>query len=423
MSTSTTDHTDRGLTEYADDETGVVSAASLPRHGKQTSRIAERPPLPPIAVILARPVILAVCAALGALIGFTVSDGGGYKAVASVEFTVDGNDVALVEVEGKTLADRMTTPAVISRAATSIDESPIEIDAATSSEWVPGSTLVEVTAEAPTPDRAWIRANALVEAAVADFRDDVRRRLEIAAADANSLIAEQALADTDAETARRTQVGTSLGDRQSALADQSASVSVARKATEARSAGLTVGMGTAIGLAAGLFFGCLIALALGSRGLRAWSLTTLRRFAPSVDVSTAAQLPKLVGELAESGESKVVVIAPRQDREMSERFASEVQRLFALHGKSALTICPPVTATEASDALLKGDRSGIEREGVGPGTLLVVVELHTEAATILQGRSGFRTIVLLRRYKSPVSDALGAASAYGPSRPVLMLAR
>jgi len=402
---------------------GTPSGSHRERKGIRGGKgwVAERTPLPPIAVLLARPVLLIVCALLGALVGFLASDGSGYKAIAAVEFTVDGNDVALVEVEGKTLADRMTTAPIIKRAAAAIQESPEVVRASTTPEWQPGSTLVEVTAVAPTPTEAWTMANALVEATVADYRDDVGRRLDDATADANSLIAERALANPDAESARRAQVGTSLGDRQNALTERSESITIARKATEAISAGLTPGMGAAIGLAAGLFLGCLIALFLGSRGLRTWSLSSLRRLAPDVDMFTAAQLPRLAGELAENGESAIAVVVPRDSGVVGQNLVGDLERLLSLHGRNATTIHLPVSADQASEALLRSGGSGRTRERSGADTLLVVVEDRSEAASVLQGRSGFRTIVMMRGFKSSVSDALAATKAYGPSRPALVL--
>src|SRR6478752_2180832 len=158
MSTLTTVPKEADYSETTAETIAVKPAGShrQPRSARwRKARSARDTALPPIAVLLARPVLLTICAVLGALVGFVISDGSGYRAAASIEFTVDGNDVALVEVEGKTLADRMTSAPVVKRAAAAIDESPEAIEASTTAEWQPGSTLVELAAVAPTPSQAW----------------------------------------------------------------------------------------------------------------------------------------------------------------------------------------------------------------------------------------------------------------------------
>jgi hypothetical protein len=374
--------------------------------------------------MLARPLLLAICVILGGLAGFAAWGDKGYKATATIEFFSSAGLVEMVRLEGTTLASRITSEGVIQRAAKSVGQPATDIAANTTANWQPQSSLVNVTAVAASPDEAVARANAVVNATVATLSEEAVQGLDKATANANSLLLDQLpLPDPDAEAARRSQIGSGLGQRQEGLIGQSQSVSIQSPANVATPAGLTKSMTIAIGLAAGLFAGCLIAVLLGSRGLRVGSLGALRRLAPGVQVLTPSQAPQLAGRIVEAGETYFAVLVTRRSSDLAEAFAADMARILSTHGRTVTSIRPPANVDESSAPLLRADAPNNVRSLVGTDVLLVILEARTESAAMLEGRSGFRTVVLMRQHRTPVSDGLSAARAYMHATPVLMLAK
>jgi hypothetical protein len=426
MSTIRTPRVDRNSRDFdnsAEQPKPKVRTLLNDRHGLSAG-VTEQASLPALGTVLARPVLLSICVILGALAGFAAPDSRGYQATSTIEFFTGAGSVELVGLEGHTLAHRTKAESVIQRAATSTGQSATEIGANTTAKWKPESSLVDVTAVAASRDAAIARANAVATAVVADVRDSVNERLGAATSEANSLLREQSsLADPEAEVARRSEVGASLGQRQEGLKGQSESVFVARTADEATPTGLTKSMGIAIGMAVGLFAGCLIAVLLGTRGLRASSRGALRRLVPGVEVMTPSQAPQLAGRIVEADENFLAVVATPGSSVAAKEFADEIEHILSIHGKTVSMIHPAAELDEASAPLLRADGPSVAQSKVGIDVLLVIVEAGTESAAMLEGRSGFSTVIVMRRRRTPVSAGLWAAQAYARATPVLMLAK
>lgn len=379
---------------------------------------------PPIASILARPLLLTSFVILGGFAGFAMWSGGdGYQSSALVEFAAGGGDIGMVQMEAQTLAEKMITEPVIDRAAARLDESPAAIEEATSAKRQPGSYLVEVTATGGTPKIAAARANAVAQAAVDELRNSVLKRVDTATIEANSLLGDPLLNDPNAEEARRTQVGSAIGGRQEGLKGQSESWSVVKPAIEAQPAGVSRALSTAVGNAVGLFAGCLVAVLLGTRGLRVWSAGAVRRLVGGVEVLTPSETPQLAGEIVESGDPYVAVIVTPGASEVAAQFATDLHRLISTHGKTVTIVHAPPTPDKHAASLLRVDAPSNVADLVGTDVVVMVVDEGTESAAMLEGRSGFRSVILMRRAKSRVSDGLWAAGAFGRSRPVMMLAK
>jgi ElaB/YqjD/DUF883 family membrane-anchored ribosome-binding protein len=390
----------------------------------QGAYIHQQTAFPKIAVLLARPFLLAICVVLGGLAGFAAWGGDkAYHATAMIEFSVAGNDAALVQLEGQTLQAKITTEPVIQRAATSIGHPAAEIAETADANWQQQSLLVAVTALAPSGEEAIARANAVAEAAVAVLNESISQHLGSALSQANSLLKNQSLGDPDAEAARRSEIGASLGQQQDALIAKSESISVSSAANEATATGVSKSMTIGVGNAVGLFAGCLISVLLGTRGLRAWSLGALRRLAPGVEVLTPAQTPELAGRMVEAGETYLAVVVTRHSHAVAEEFAANIERILFTHGKTVTIIRPPANLDEMSAAPLRADAPTKVRSLVGTDVLVVIVEPGTESAAMLEGRSGFRTVILMRQDRTPISDGLSAARSYRNAMPALMLAK
>jgi hypothetical protein len=379
--------------------------------------------IPPIGAMLARPLLLTLWVLIGGIVGFAVWGGKGYQATATVEFTSGGNDVALVQLEGESLAQKITTEPVIQRAATSIGQPVDELGEHVTATWQPQSLMVGVTAVATNGEDAVARANAVAQAAVGVVSDAVDQRLQAASSSANSMLLDQALADPDAELARRSQLGTSLGERQSSLGAESQSVYVSKAAHDAKPAGLTRSLSTAIGLAAGLFAGCLIAVLLGARGLRASSMGAVRRLAPGVEVHTPSEAPQVAARMVEGDESYLAVVVTRRASNVADVFTANLERILRAHGKTVTIVHPAATVDDETAPLLRVDAPDHVGDLVGTDVLVVVLDAGTESAAMLEGQSGFRMVILMRRFRTPVSDGLRAARAYGQATPTLVLGK
>ncbi|MGV0835528.1 hypothetical protein [Mycolicibacterium thermoresistibile] len=411
------------LEAAAEDTSDTVARRGAPgsaaRPGEQPHMRAS--PLP-IGLVLARPVLLSLCVVAGGIVGFTAWDGGkGYEATSLVEFTTNSQDVALVRLEAQTLAEKMTTPAVLERAAAYLAEPVPHLVAGTSAKRFDESYLISVTATGADAESAIARANAVAQAGVDELRDSVLWRVGIATMDGNSLLQTEGLSDPDAEAARRAQVGTAIGGRQEGLKGQSGSWSVARHAADASPAGLTRPLTTAVGLAVGLFVGCLAAVLLGTRGLRPRSAAAVRRLAPGVEVLTPAQTPQLAGRMAETGESYLVVVTTRGASTASDEFVGDLTRLLGMHDKTVTTVAAPASPDESSVRFLRVD--ALTEPDVDSDVLLLRVDAGTESAAMLEGRSGFRTVIVMRRGRTPASAAVAAARSYRNATPTMLLAK
>jgi hypothetical protein len=368
--------------------------------------------------------LLLACIVLGGAVGFLMWGGGdGYEATASVEFTTGSGDIGLVQMEAQTLAEKIMTKSVIERAARSLDEPAAGLAVATTAKRQSASFLIDVTSTGKSPEAAVARANAVAQAAVADLRADVLARVGAATDQANALLQDPQLMDPDAEAARRTQVGSAIGGRQEGLKGQSEAWSVVGPAVQATPAGIPKALSTAMGQAVGLFVGCLIALLLGTRGLRTRSAASVSRLAPGVEVLTTSQTPQIVGRMIQAGDTYLAVVATAGSHDAADEFAAGVERILSAHGKTVTVVHAPATVDPLTNPLLRAGAPTRVRDLVGTDVLVVVVNAGTESAAMLQGRSEIRAVVLVRRNQTSISDALSAQRAYKESAPTLVVAR
>ena len=72
--------------------------------------------LPPFGLVVARPLLLLVCALLGAITGFLASGNAGYQAQAMLQFSTQSLDSVVVKQTGQTLARRVLAADIVSAA-------------------------------------------------------------------------------------------------------------------------------------------------------------------------------------------------------------------------------------------------------------------------------------------------------------------
>ena len=380
--------------------------------------------LPPMGVLLARPILLLVCALVGALFGFALSGNGGYQAQAVLEFNAPGTDSVLVKQTGQTLARTAVSADVIQSAQKDRGEDGGDLADRASAEWASDTKLVTVTVTAATPDAAVADANAVAQTVVSLAESSIRARLAAVADESDRVLNSQQLSSAGAEAARQSQLGSSLASRQDAIAAQSGDLSIADPATVGTAAGLSKSMGAAVGLVAGLLLGGLVSLLLGLRGLRVYSERTLRAMLPGVELSSPSQAAQLAGEAIESGRNSVAVIFAKEAADQAIALAEDITAFLRAHGKSVTFVGPidPADRRVALDVLRHDIRDDV-RGHFDADMLVLVVPAESDAAALLQGQSNLRALVVIRRRSTLIASALRVMESFGRAEPVLVLAR
>lgn len=389
------------------------------RRGRQKSEPVGFGSLPPLGLLLARPLLLLVCAIVGAVVGLVSTGGGGYQATAGIEFSATGYDSLLVKQTGQTLA-RTAVSAPVTDAAAGVPDS--DLADRVSAEWETDTRVVNVTVTASTPEAAVAEANAVAQAVVATTEASIRERLTAAREGSNQLLNTETLDSPDAEEARRAQLGNSLGARQDAVSSESSALVVADPATEAAVSGLTRPMGAAIGLVAGLLLGGLLCMVLSVRGLRVNSVRTLRYLVPETRLSSPAEAAQLSGQIIESGLNCVAIVAMDGTEKQGVGLAADITQFVRANGRTVKQL-GPITKSDRAAALdlLRRDVRDDFRGRTGDDLLVVVVSSDSEAAALLQGQSNLQVLVVVRRRRTMMTSMLEVMKAFGRAQPVLVL--
>jgi hypothetical protein len=380
--------------------------------------------LPPMGLLLARPLLLLICALIGAGVGFAVTGNGGYSAQSVLEFTPPGTDSLLVKQTGQTLARNAVATDVLQAAQNGTTGASDDLAGRVTAEWQADTKLVVITVTASTGEVAIADANAIAQTMVQISESSINTRLAQARDQSNEVLNSEQLDSTDAESARRAQLGSSLGSRQDAIASQSGELTVADPATEASVAGLSKPIGVAIGFVAGLLLGGLLSLLLGVRGLRARSARELHQLIPDAELSSPAQAAQLAGQIIESGRSAVAVVVTKGAEVQSNALAGDVAEFLRAHGRSVAQMGPFNKGDRAAALnFLRRDVRNDVPGRVGTDMLLVVVEEGSEASALLEGQSDLCALIVMRRRRTPISSALRVMRSYEYAEPVLVLAR
>lgn len=377
--------------------------------------------LPPLGLLLARPLLLLICALLGAAVGLVATGNSGFQATAALEFSATGNDSLLVKQTGQTLARTAVSSPVIQATASSADG---DLASRVSAVWESDTRVVNVTVTASTPEAAIADANAVAQSVVKTTEDAIRGRLTAARDGSNNLLNSETLDSPDAEAARRAQLGNSLGARQDAVSSESSALTVADPADAATTAGLTKPMGAAIGLVAGLLLGGVLCMVLGVRGLRVNSRRTVQYLVPDTALSSPAQAAQLSGEILESGVPCVAIVSMDGAGRDGLALADDIGQFLQANGQTVRQVGPVTKANRAAALeLLRRDTRDDARHRAGADILIAVVDSDSEASTLLQGQSDLRVLVVLRKRRTKVSSMLQVMKAFGRAQPVLVLAR
>lgn len=414
----------------------MTSRAGRPRHGaagrpsatsaepRAVGEILDRGTLPPTGLLLARPLLLLVCALIGAVVGFGVTGGGGYQASATIEYNVTSPDSNVAKQTGQTLARTAVNQAVLDQAATQLQISAADLAKRLDAKWQTDTRLVTVTVTAPDEQQAVAAANAVASTVITVAQAGRQSALSTALQDSTAVLNDSQLPQPDAELARKTQLGAALGTRQDAIIGETNALSVTDPATAGTLAGLSRPIGAAIGLIAGLMIGGLAALLLGLRGLRVSSGRALRTLLPHTEVNSAQQVAKLAGECLDSRATTVAVVAAPGAVAQSKIIGEELAGVVRAHGRTVTVVQPDQVEDRAAALALLGRET---REDImvqtGSDLLVAVVEADSEAAALLEGQSDVLAHVVVQSGRTTLRRALHILESFSRSRPTLVLAK
>lgn len=400
----------------------AAESAAFQAQGFPSERPTGPGELPPFGLIMARPLLLAIAALLGALGGFLLTGNSGYQAQSMLQFSTASLDSLVVKQTGQTLARRLLSADVVSEAERQAGLPAGSLTGQIAAGWEQDSNLVEVSAHASTEAGAIAAANAVAGAVVSLNESQIQAQLQQAHANSSDLLNAEGLPSPAAEDAREAQVGQSLANRQDAITARSGSVVVIDPAAQASHAGITPLMGSVVGLVAGLLLGGLVAVLLGVRGMRISSVRSLRALFPGYRISRTGEAARLVGEVLESGRECIAVVCPAGAREAGLALADDLSAFAGAHGHLVRNLGlvddrAMALATLGRDA--RRDVPGI----MNADMMIAVVDADSEAAHLLEGQSDFVAVVVARRSRTTVAAVAAAMEAFDRAAPRLVLAR
>jgi len=406
-----------------------VDAGPEPAERSRTKLQTSRPDslglvsLPPLAALLARPWLLVLGALLGLIVGAGLAGSQEVTSQASVQFTNAGTDSLRVKQIGQTVERQATSSDVLAAAQRTLGDDD-DLGTRIKATWEADTELVNVTARTADADAAVAEANAVVDAMVSVSEKTIATRLSEARAESNRLLKDQRLDETDAESARRAQLGSSLASRQDAISGEVGDLVVASRASVAQPAGLTRPMGAATGLVGGLLLAGVVSMLLGVRGLSARSERTVGAFVPHGTLKAPADAAAIAGRFLESGQSCLAVVAMDRTHDRAVALAADLAHFTKAQGPSVAVIDTTTMSTrEEIAATVRRDARENVQESQHADLLIVIVEADGEACAMLEGQSDLRAVVVIRRGQSLLTPALRQLSRLELARPLLVMAR
>ncbi|HEU5487048.1 MAG TPA: YtxH domain-containing protein, partial [Microlunatus sp.] len=237
---------------------------------------------------------------------------------------------AMKMVQESTMLEMDTAP-IYNTAANRTGTSPADLRTRTEIAAVPDSQLITVTVTADSADEAVAQANAIADAAINVNQRRIDTELEQLTDNTRDLIVNSRLSNADAEQARVSRLGDTLGQNQSNLVVGSRNVVLVHSA-EAASLLPSPGLLGALGLVAGALIGGVIALLLGSRRGKVHSTRELRQLYPNASVVDPLDLESVI-TLESQNASVVYVAGLHQTPEHLQTVADAVRTQFLANGR------------------------------------------------------------------------------------------
>lgn len=379
-------------------------------------------PLPPLAAVAARPLLLLLAALLGATAAtFTIPDAD-YAASAVLQFSNTGSDSLRVKQVGQTVERLAVSSRVVGAAAQARRLPAPSLAQRVTAEWQPDSDLVVVTVTGPDGPSASADADAVAAAAIRSNIASVQLQLRELRQASNRLLTVERLADPAAEAARRTQLGAALASRQETVNAQNNGLFIADRATGASLQGLSSLTRALVGMLAGLLLGALAAVLLGNRGLRLFGPARVNRILPGLVTLRPDQAAEVAGQLVESNTACLAVVnLPGALLETSRSFALDVADYVGVHGRSVRVVVVDELADEVERraALRRGARTDV-RGAFGTDVVVLVVDSSDPGFAMLVGQAGFTACIVGAR-RTRLQSLLAATAKLDRARPVALI--
>lgn len=416
----TTDLARRQLTQ-------PISNGAKPARTPETSGppVASEPPrvwVPPMAAVMARwPWLVAGGVSLGLLSAIAPASGLN-DATATLQMTSANLDSLRAKQVGQTIERAVRSEPVIAEAARTRNISPAALAPRVKAQWVSDTDLVTISVTGADGDAAVKDANSIADAVIAVNERQSRSQLEQIQKESNRLLTSGTLSDTQAEAARRSQLGSNVGVRQDSATAASTQVALLDPAVESRPAGVSRQVRLMLGFIVGALLAAAAAILLPMNRRRVRAAVEVRALSTGLRVKRASgAVGEMAGRMVEEGNQDLAVVALPGAGDDAVQFAESVARIVQSHGTRTTVL--NATNREVGEVLLTRDGRARSRKGDAADALIVVVPDDEWALRLLEGQSALRSVVVARSHRSLMGDLWRVTAALELSRPLVVVDR
>lgn len=242
----------------------------------------------------------------------------------------------------------LDTAALYEEAASSTGGSPAELRDRTRISAIPESQIISISVTSTSPEQAVEEVDALAKAALGANEARVEEELAKVTRQTRDLISGRKLIDPDAERARLTRLGDSLGANQSSLTVGARQLLLIQSGQNSRMLPSPALLG-AMGLVGGVLLGLAGALLLGTRRGRIGSARKLKELYPQVSIIEDRDLDTVIELEAPSTSTVFVGGVGRQADQLDDVVGIVHRRLTALGHEAHIVDSLRLASTEATE--------------------------------------------------------------------------
>jgi hypothetical protein len=299
---------------------------------------------------LRRWIILPIALGLiGAAAGLVAGDAAKPSAEALLRVESAASDGTGMQIVQESTVLELDTAPIYTAAADETGTTAADLRARTQIAAVTDSQLITITVTAPTAEEAVAQANAIADTAIAVNEQRIDASLEEVTDNTRELITKSTLANADAEQARVSRLGDTLGQNQSNLVAGSRNLVLVHSAEGSALLPSPLLLGS-LGLVAGVLLGAAIAILLGARRGTIQTGRELHRLYPNAAVVDSLDLESVIALEAENV-STVYIAGLSKDTEELQPVADAVRAQLLAGGRQLDT-------HEPHRAVVVAERSG-----------------------------------------------------------------
>lgn len=376
----------------------------------------------PMAAVMARwPWLVAGGVSLG-LLSAIAPVSGLTDATATLQMTSSNLDSLRAKQVGQTIERAVRSEPVIAEAARTRSIAATDLAPRVKAQWVSDTDLITISVTGVDADAAVKDANSIADAVIAVNERQARSQLDQIQKESNRLLSSGTLSDTQAETARRSQLGANVGVRQDSATAASTQVALLDPAVEARPAGVSRQVRLMLGFIAGALLAAAAAILVPMNRRRVRAAAEVRALSTGLRVKRASgAVGEMAGRMVEEGNKDLAVVALPGAGDDAVQFAESVARIVRSHGMRTTVL--NAANREIGEVLLTRDGRTRSRNGDAADALIVVVPDDEWALRLLEGQSALRSVVVARSHHSLMGDLWRVTAALELSRPLVVVDR